>query len=63
VTTSQLEEKFMALVAPRWGERAAKRAIAIVTEVESCGDMAEAFRELIPNLENDGVLEHAGHAS
>ncbi len=62
VTTPQLEEKFMALVAPRWGERAAKRAIAIVAEVESCGDMAEAFRGLVPNLESDGVLEHAGHA-
>ena len=43
---AQLEDKFMALVAPRWGERAAKRAIAIVTDVESCGDMAEAFRDL-----------------
>jgi 2-methylcitrate dehydratase PrpD len=62
VTTAQLEDKFMALVAPRWGERAAKRAIAIVAEMESCRDMAEAFRDLVPALDGERVLEHAGHA-
>jgi 2-methylcitrate dehydratase PrpD len=61
VTTSQLEDKFVALVAPR-GERAAKRAIAIVTGVESCRDMAEAFRDLVPALDGERVLEHAGRA-
>jgi len=48
VTTPQLEDKFVALVAPRWGERAAKRALSIVAELESHDDMADAFRGLAP---------------
>jgi 2-methylcitrate dehydratase PrpD len=56
VTTAQLEEKFMALVAPRWGERAASRAIAAVAELESCDDMAEAFLGLELEAESEPVF-------
>ena len=48
VTTPQLEDKFVALVAPRWGEGTVKRALSIVAELESHIDMAEAFRGLAP---------------
>lgn len=48
VPTSQLEQKFNALVAPRWGSDAAKRALDIVHSLESIDDMSVAFRDLAP---------------
>jgi 2-methylcitrate dehydratase PrpD len=42
VSTTQLEEKFTGLVAPRWGDDAAERAIEIVHTLESF-DMSKAF--------------------
>ena len=48
VSTEQLEEKFTALVAPRFGDAVARRALGIVRSLESIGDMSEAFRDLIP---------------
>ena len=48
VTTAQLEAKFSALVTPLWGSERAQRAIAAVQELESCTDMARAFRDVTP---------------
>ena len=48
VSTEQLEEKFTSLVAPRWGAIAAARAIDVIQSLESIGDMATAFRDLVP---------------
>jgi len=45
VSTEALEEKFRGLIAPRYGAAAAERAIEAVRALESCADMAEAFRE------------------
>ncbi|HEY4305804.1 MAG TPA: MmgE/PrpD family protein [Gemmatimonadaceae bacterium] len=49
VSTGQLEEKFTSLVAPRFGEATARRALEIVRSLESIDDMSEAFRDLLPN--------------
>ena len=49
VSTEQLEEKFTALVAPRFGADAASRAIEVVRSLESIADVAEAFRDLVPS--------------
>jgi 2-methylcitrate dehydratase PrpD len=62
VTTAQLDEKFMALVAPRWGEQMAKQAVAAVAGLETCRDMSQAFRDLVPVPYAEHDLEHAGHA-
>ena len=43
VSTAQLEEKFTGLVAPRWGDDAAERAIEIVHALESFDDMSKVF--------------------
>jgi 2-methylcitrate dehydratase PrpD len=48
VSTQQLEEKFTALVAPRWGALAAAQALDVVHSLESISDMATAFRDLVP---------------
>ena len=62
VTTAQLEEKFAALVAPRWGARATARAIASIDSLESCRDMADAFRDFVPEPGPDRALAVAAHA-
>jgi 2-methylcitrate dehydratase PrpD len=62
VTTAQLEEKFSALVAPRWGDRATARAITSIESLESCRDMADAFRDLVPEPGSDRALAGAAHA-
>jgi 2-methylcitrate dehydratase PrpD len=49
VSTEQLEEKFTALVAPRFGADAASRAIEVVRSLESIADVGEAFRDLVPS--------------
>jgi 2-methylcitrate dehydratase PrpD len=46
VSTAQLEDKFRALVVPRWRADFAERALATVRSLESVGDMATAFRNL-----------------
>ena len=46
VSTAGLEEKFVALVAPRLDDDVADRALRAVREIESCEDMATAFRDL-----------------
>jgi 2-methylcitrate dehydratase PrpD len=51
VSTAQLETKFTTLVSPRWGQRATDQALAALHSLESCTDMAMAFRELEPAAE------------
>jgi 2-methylcitrate dehydratase PrpD len=48
VSTQALEEKFAALVAPRFGDDVARRGIELVQAIESCGDMSAHFRDLLP---------------
>jgi 2-methylcitrate dehydratase PrpD len=48
VSTGQLEEKFDALVTPRFGDAVTRRALDVVRSLESIDDMSQAFRELIP---------------
>jgi 2-methylcitrate dehydratase PrpD len=62
VTTAQLREKFSALVAPRWGARATARAIASLDSLESCRDMADTFRDFVPEPGSDRALASAVHA-
>ncbi|MDQ6831112.1 MAG: MmgE/PrpD family protein [Gemmatimonadota bacterium] len=50
VTTTLLEEKFLALVTPRFGADVAARALAAVRSLDSCADMARAFHDLVPNV-------------
>lgn len=45
VSTAALEEKFRALVGPRYGHPAAEKAIAAVHSLDTCADMATAFRD------------------
>ena len=45
VSTSALEEKFTALVAPRWGADATARALDVIRTIDRCDDVATAFRE------------------
>ncbi|MEZ4707965.1 MAG: MmgE/PrpD family protein [Caldilineaceae bacterium] len=40
VSTATLEDKFRTLVAPRYGDAIAERAIAAVRQIENCADMA-----------------------
>jgi 2-methylcitrate dehydratase PrpD len=51
VSTTQLEAKFTALVSPRWGERAVEQALDALHGLETCTDMAGAFRQLRPAAE------------
>jgi 2-methylcitrate dehydratase PrpD len=46
VTTTQLEQKFTALVAPRWGDARAANALEVVRTLEARADMSAAFRDL-----------------
>jgi 2-methylcitrate dehydratase PrpD len=46
VSTEGLEEKFIALVGPRVGDDVAVRALRALRDIESCEDMADAFRDL-----------------
>ncbi|MGH7678556.1 MAG: MmgE/PrpD family protein, partial [Gemmatimonadaceae bacterium] len=46
VTTTQLEEKFTALVAPRWGDARAAAALEVVRTLDARTDMSRAFRDL-----------------
>jgi 2-methylcitrate dehydratase PrpD len=46
VSTEGLEEKFIALVGPRVGDNVAVRALRALRDIESCEDMADAFRDL-----------------
>ncbi|HEV2387810.1 MAG TPA: MmgE/PrpD family protein [Candidatus Acidoferrales bacterium] len=48
VPTAALEEKFLALVAPKLGPDAAQRALRAIRELEARKDMAEAFGGLFP---------------
>jgi 2-methylcitrate dehydratase PrpD len=48
VTTAQLEQKFMDLVAPRFGESVATRALAALRSVDDASDMATVFSDLTP---------------
>ncbi len=49
VTTTLLEEKFLALVTPRFGAGVAARALAAVQSLDSCADMSRAFHDLVPD--------------
>jgi 2-methylcitrate dehydratase PrpD len=46
VSTPALEQKFMALVTPRFGDAVAERAVRAIRDIESCADMASAFHDL-----------------
>jgi 2-methylcitrate dehydratase PrpD len=48
VSTAQLEEKFTALVAPRFGDGVAARALEIIRSLETIADISAAFRDLLP---------------
>jgi 2-methylcitrate dehydratase PrpD len=43
-----LEEKFVSLVGSRFGSETARRALDAAHSVETCGDMAEVFCDLLP---------------
>jgi len=43
VSTATLEEKFVGLVAPRFGEERARHALAAVMSIEACADMRGIF--------------------
>ena len=47
VSTEELRDKFRELVAPRFGERAACRALQAVEALDSQTDMARAFSEIV----------------
>jgi 2-methylcitrate dehydratase PrpD len=53
VSTEQLEAKFTGLVAPRWGQDAAARAIKLVHRLAAVRDMNTPFREF-----GDGPSAH-----
>jgi 2-methylcitrate dehydratase PrpD len=48
VTTTQLEQKFTSLVAPRFGDDVARRALDAVRSIDSATDVAMVFRDLAP---------------
>jgi 2-methylcitrate dehydratase PrpD len=52
VSTEQLEEKFTSLVAPRFGDDVARRAIEVVRSLESVGDVEDVFRDLLVRSEH-----------
>jgi 2-methylcitrate dehydratase PrpD len=47
VSTEELQDKFHALVAPRFGEHLARRAIEAINTLDSCSDMAGAFSQIL----------------
>ncbi|MBZ5522771.1 MAG: MmgE/PrpD family protein [Acidobacteriia bacterium] len=47
VSTAALEEKFLALVSPRFGMEAARRALESVRALDTCPDMADTFSGLV----------------
>lgn len=49
VSTEELEAKFVALVAPRFGAEVAQRVIALVHSLDASDDMATLFPDLVPN--------------
>lgn len=49
VTTEEIEAKFTALVAPRFGDEVAQRGLALVSAIDGVGDMATLFVDLVPN--------------
>jgi 2-methylcitrate dehydratase PrpD len=49
VTTEELEAKFVALVAPRFGNDVAQRGVELVRGIEACSDIGLPFRDLAPN--------------
>jgi len=51
VTTAQLEQKFTNLVAPRFGDDVASRALEVVRGLDRARDMATVFRDLVPARE------------
>jgi 2-methylcitrate dehydratase PrpD len=48
LTTSQLEDKFLALVGSRFGSNIANAALSTVRAVEDCRDIATLFRNVLP---------------
>jgi len=48
VGTAELEAKFTALLAPRFGEGVAKRGLELIRGLDSCSDVSAAFRDLVP---------------
>ena len=48
VSTEALEQKFLALVAPRFGSATAGRALDAWRSVEACADMARPFSNILP---------------
>jgi 2-methylcitrate dehydratase PrpD len=48
VSTAQLEEKFVSMVAPRCGTDVASQALGVLHSLETCVDMSEPFRDLMP---------------
>lgn len=46
VSTQELEEKFTALVEPRFGSETSQSAVELVHSLDACGDMAEHFCQL-----------------
>lgn len=46
VSTGSLEDKFRALVTPRYSHELAEAAIQAVRQLETCSDMAQAFADL-----------------
>jgi 2-methylcitrate dehydratase PrpD len=48
VTTTQLEQKFTTLVAPRLGDDVTRRALDAVRSIDNASDMATVFRDLAP---------------
>jgi 2-methylcitrate dehydratase PrpD len=48
VTAGVLEEKFLSLVGARFGAKTANRALDAARSIETCGDMAGVFCDLLP---------------
>jgi hypothetical protein len=43
-----LEEKFMELVGARFGAETARRGLNAAHSIETCGDMAKVFCDVLP---------------
>ena len=48
VTTDTLETKFLDLVAPRFGDAFAQRALATAQALQDCPDVGALFADLFP---------------
>lgn len=48
VSTSELENKFLALLESRFGRDTANAALRAVHDLDGCKDMAELFRDILP---------------